>query len=219
MTMVLSTFLFSKTLKTKQSAKISPKFSFLNDRHTFSFPPMTFWDFFLKAAFSRTQWVLLQKLPSELFLGKGVLKICSKFTGEHPCHSAILIMQLYWNRTSAWVLSCKFAAYIFTAPFPKNTSGGLLLLLHSNKYVHIFVTCFLICLSLVCGYSSNLYIYWCPIIVWIRFLFVCSVFIAWQVYTSWANIFNKDMFWEFLLTTSGIMMVLGHRVRFLVHDV
>ena len=23
--------------------------------------------------------------PSEVFLGKGVLKICSKFTGEHPC--------------------------------------------------------------------------------------------------------------------------------------
>ena len=37
---------------------------------------------------------------SEVFLGKGVLKICSKFTGEHPCQSAM-----------AWVFSCKFAAY------------------------------------------------------------------------------------------------------------
>ena len=27
----------------------------------------------------------------EVFLGKGVLKICSKFTSEHPCRSAILI--------------------------------------------------------------------------------------------------------------------------------
>ena len=26
-----------------------------------------------------------------MFLGKGVLKICSKFTGEHPCQSAISI--------------------------------------------------------------------------------------------------------------------------------
>ena len=26
---------------------------------------------------------------SEVFLRKGVLKICSKFTGEHPCRSAI----------------------------------------------------------------------------------------------------------------------------------
>ena len=30
--------------------------------------------------------------------------------------------QLYWNRTSAWVLSCKFAAYF---PFPRSTSGWL----------------------------------------------------------------------------------------------
>ena len=28
---------------------------------------------------------------TEVFLGKGVLKICSKFTGEHPCRSAISI--------------------------------------------------------------------------------------------------------------------------------
>ena len=27
----------------------------------------------------------------ELFLGKRVLKICSKFTGEHPCGSVISI--------------------------------------------------------------------------------------------------------------------------------
>ena len=27
----------------------------------------------------------------EVFLGKGVLKICGKFTGEHPCRSAISI--------------------------------------------------------------------------------------------------------------------------------
>ena len=27
---------------------------------------------------------------------------------KHPCRSA---KQLYWNRTSAWVFSCKFAAY------------------------------------------------------------------------------------------------------------
>ena len=27
----------------------------------------------------------------DVFLGKGVLKICSKFTGEHPCRSAISI--------------------------------------------------------------------------------------------------------------------------------
>ena len=49
----------------------------------------------------------------EVFLGKGVLKICIKFTGEHPCRSEISIVaeQLYWNHTSAWVFSCKVAAY------------------------------------------------------------------------------------------------------------
>ena len=37
----------------------------------------------------------------EVFLGKGVLKICSKFTGEHPCQSVSSI-----NCTLAWVLPC-----------------------------------------------------------------------------------------------------------------
>ena len=46
---------------------------------------------------------------SEVFLRKGVLKICNKFTGEHPWRSAI--SRLYWNCTLSWVLACKFAAY------------------------------------------------------------------------------------------------------------
>ena len=45
----------------------------------------------------------------EVFLGKCVRKICSKFTGEHPCRSAISIK--LQRHTSAWVFSCKFAAY------------------------------------------------------------------------------------------------------------
>ena len=44
-----------------------------------------------------------------VFLGKGVRKICGKFTGEHPCD---------FN---------KVALHIFKTPYPKNTSGGLLL--------------------------------------------------------------------------------------------
>ena len=35
-----------------------------------------------------------QKQHPEVFLGKGVLKICSKFTGEHPCRGVILITLL-----------------------------------------------------------------------------------------------------------------------------
>ena len=41
----------------------------------------------------------------EVSLVKGVLKICSKFTGEHSCRSMIS-MQLYLSRTSAYVFSC-----------------------------------------------------------------------------------------------------------------
>ena len=39
-------------------------------------------------------------------------KLCSKFTREDPCRNAISKkLQLYWNRTSAWVYSSKFSAY------------------------------------------------------------------------------------------------------------
>ena len=31
----------------------------------------------------------------EVFLGKSVLKICSKFTGEHPCQSVILLKSYF----------------------------------------------------------------------------------------------------------------------------
>ena len=47
--------------------------------------------------------------PPEVLLGKGVLKIYSKFTGQHPCD--FNRKQLYWNHTLAWVFPCKFAAY------------------------------------------------------------------------------------------------------------
>ena len=46
---------------------------------------------------------------AEVFLGKRVLKICSKFTGENPCRSAISMKLL---DISAWLLSCKFSAYL-----------------------------------------------------------------------------------------------------------
>ena len=56
-----------------------------------------------------------QKQPHpEVFLGKRVLKIYSKFTGEKrmsKCDFNKVAMQLDWNHTSAWVFFCKFAAY------------------------------------------------------------------------------------------------------------
>ena len=52
--------------------------------------------------------VKLRSSCPEVFLGKGVLKICCKFTGEYSCGSAISIKLLC---TSVWLFSCKFPAY------------------------------------------------------------------------------------------------------------
>ena len=49
--------------------------------------------------------------PSEVFLRKRVLKVYSKFTVENPCPIHTYALQLYWNHTSTWVLSCKFTVY------------------------------------------------------------------------------------------------------------
>ena len=46
----------------------------------------------------------------------------------------------FWNRTSAWVFSCKFAD-IFRTPFLKNTSGRLLLVFHILLYTYICTKC------------------------------------------------------------------------------
>ena len=50
----------------------------------------------------------IQKQLSEVFLQKGVPKICSKFSWKHPCR---ILKNPSWNHTSAWLFSCKFAAY------------------------------------------------------------------------------------------------------------
>ena len=68
-----------------------------------------------------------QKQPSRVFLRKGFLKICSKFTGEHPCRSAILL-----KLTSSFIeiglrhgVSPVNLLHIFRITSPKNTSGRL----------------------------------------------------------------------------------------------
>ena len=50
---------------------------------------------------------------AEVFLVKGVLKICSRFTGEHSCWSVISItlQSTHWNHTLVWLFFSKFAAY------------------------------------------------------------------------------------------------------------
>ena len=66
---------------------------------------------------------------SELLLGKGVLKIWSKFTREHSWRSVILI-KLFHNFIENTLRHGWFPVNLqqfFRTPFYKNASGGLLL--------------------------------------------------------------------------------------------
>ena len=65
----------------------------------------------------------------ELFLVKYVLKICTKFTGKHPCRSVISIklQNNFIEITLQHGCSTVTLLHIFRTHFPKNNSGGLLL--------------------------------------------------------------------------------------------
>ena len=65
----------------------------------------------------------------EVFLGKAVLKICSKFTGEHPRRSVISIKlpSSFIEITLRHGWSPVNLLHVFRKPFVKNTSGRLLL--------------------------------------------------------------------------------------------
>ena len=65
----------------------------------------------------------------EVFYEKGVLKICSKFIGERPCRSVISIKLLcnFIEITLLHGCSPVNLLHIFRTPFPRNTSGRLLL--------------------------------------------------------------------------------------------
>ena len=67
--------------------------------------------------------------PSEVFLGKGVLKIYSEFTGEHPSRSAISIklQSNFIEITLPHGCSPVNLVHIFWTPFHKNTLEGLFL--------------------------------------------------------------------------------------------
>ena len=68
----------------------------------------------------------------EVFQGKDVLKICSKFTSEHPCHSAISIKLLCNFMEITFRHGCSPAnlLHAFRTPFLKKTYGWLFLNLH-----------------------------------------------------------------------------------------
>ena len=84
-----------------------------------------------------------QRQLSRGVLMKRVLKICSKFTGEHPCQSGISIkLQTSFNEialqhgcspenycifSKQLFVRTTYLLHIFRTPFPKTTSGWLLL--------------------------------------------------------------------------------------------
>ena len=66
----------------------------------------------------------------QVFLGRGILKICCKFTGQHPCRSVnsikfqINFIEIAFHH---WCSTVNMLHIFFRTPFPKNTSGRLLL--------------------------------------------------------------------------------------------
>ena len=72
--------------------------------------------------------LITQSSPPDVLLEKGILKICSKFTGEHPCRSVISIkLSNFIEIKLQHGCSPVNLLHIFSILFPKNTSGGLLL--------------------------------------------------------------------------------------------
>ena len=72
---------------------------------------------------------MLRNSHPEVFLVKGILKLCSKFTGEHLCRSAISIKLLCNFIEIALRHGCSTVnlLHIFRTRSLKNTSGWLLL--------------------------------------------------------------------------------------------
>ena len=81
----------------------------------------------------------------EVFLGKDILKICSKFTGELPCRRTPMpqcdfnkvALECCRNHTSVWVFSLNLL-HIFRTPFYKQSCGGLILITLEN-FFFVFV--------------------------------------------------------------------------------
>ena len=76
-----------------------------------------------------------------MFLRKGFLKVCCKFTGEHPCQSVISIKLLRNFIEIALRHGCSPVNLlnIFRTPFPMNTSGWLLLSIYSFTKYHLLL--------------------------------------------------------------------------------
>ena len=102
--------------------------------HRFFFSPIRYfitWNIsrsnLISNSFSIERVCIFRSSPPELFLGKGVLKIRSKFTGQNQCRS-VISMKLQINFIDITLrhgCSPLNLLHIFRTPFPKNTSGWL----------------------------------------------------------------------------------------------
>ena len=78
--------------------------------------------------------IIFRSSRPEVFLEKGVLKVCSKFTGEHSGRSAISIKLLcdFTEIVLQHGYSPENLLSIFRTSFSRNTSGWLLLNLYNT---------------------------------------------------------------------------------------
>ena len=78
--------------------------------------------FFLSFFLVKLHFHFFRSSLPEVFLGKSLLKICSKFTGEHPCRKAISTkLQSFIKIALRHGSSLVNLMHIFRTPFRKNT--------------------------------------------------------------------------------------------------
>ena len=82
--------------------------------------------------FCKSEELTSRSSRPEVFLGKGVLKICAKFMGEHPCQSGISIQSNFIEITLRHRCSIVNLLHFFRTAFPKNSSKRLLLISVKN---------------------------------------------------------------------------------------
>ena len=82
--------------------------------------------------------------PPEVFLEKGILKICSKFTEEHPCQSVVSIKLLrsFFEITLRRGCSPVNLLHILRTPFQEHLRRAA-----SGRYVHIHFSIMIILLN------------------------------------------------------------------------
>ena len=98
-----------------------------------------FWNFSFRVFTEMQFQEYFRMSPSEVFLGKDVLKICSKFTGEYSCWSATSI-KLLWKANAFmrhFTLVSKFHCIVFIEK-DVSDSKSLIALVLINKIYHIF---------------------------------------------------------------------------------